>query len=167
MLLPRSSILSVSYSVLVFCRSNEWVVKSVDSKHLLRSTRNHFTAKYVMWTLVFKRTHYYKRKKHLLAIEVKARRLPRWACVRVDRFLAARIRASIYVVWAKPRLSPENAAVRLAFLVYKGPEMKLGSYCGGRKMQFSGPTLRSLAHCTSSERNFAVHFRRQRPVYGT
>ena len=32
------------------------------------------------------------------------------------------------------------------FLVYTGPKMKLGSCCRERKMQFSGPTLRSLAN---------------------
>ena len=34
----------------------------------------------------------------------------------------------------------------LARLVYNGPKMKLGSCCRERKMQLSGPTLRSLAN---------------------
>ena len=34
----------------------------------------------------------------------------------------------------------------LAFLVYKGFKMKLGSCCRESKMQFSGPTLRSLGN---------------------
>ena len=38
-----------------------------------------------------------------------------------------------------------NSTVCLTFHVYKGPKMKLGSRCTDRKIQFSGPSLKSLA----------------------
>ena len=62
-----------------------------------------------------------------------------------------------------------NATVCLAFLVYQGPKMKSGSCCGESKTQFSGPTLRSLANFYIEFEQFtvAVHFQRQKPVYGT
>ena len=53
-----------------------------------------------------------------------------------------------------------NAAVCLAFVFDKGTKMKGGSCCRERKMQFSGPTLRSLVNFYIELEQLAVHFRR-------